>query len=222
MKVKVMYFITIPLLLGLLLMAAACHHTTPDPSTEVTGSTHTTADTPEKDTETTPPAGAYPDTDNTEPESRPETEVSTDVPVYPGNGDIDIELPEIQETAKIILSVKNGSILGVSSLDKPMDSDTITSYADFQKLYGTAEGINESFFETHVLRLVHTAQSSGSTRYAIESVTLEDGKIKVEVIEQLAAISTRDLRYWYVFAAVEKSQVETPVEVNVTGIQLAD
>ncbi|MBQ9780532.1 MAG: hypothetical protein IJW00_06270 [Clostridia bacterium] len=224
MKVRIMNVITLTLLFCLLLTAVACSTTNgPTPvDTQKPASSDTNA--PEKYTDTTPPAGEDPDTGNTESESDPEIEAGTTIPVYPGNGDLDIELPELQEFSKIILSVKDGKVLGATALDKPADSDIIASYSDFQKLYGygTIDGINEAFFETHVLRLVHTAQSSGSTRYAVESVTLEDGKLKVEIIEQLAAISTRDIRYWYVFASVDKANTETPVEVNITGIQLAE
>lgn len=198
MKVRMMNMITLVLLFCLLLTAVAC--STPSNS--------------EKNTEKTPTAGGSTNTDSAD------TTPVTNIPVYPG--DIEIELPELQETPKIILSMKNGKVLGASSLVKPTDSDIIDNYSDFRALYGTVEGIDEAFFDTYILRLVHAAQSSGSTRYAVESVTQEDGTLKVEIIEQHAAISTRDLRYWYVFAAVEKAQAETPVAVNVTGIQLAE
>ncbi len=220
MKARIMNVITLTLLFCLLLTAVACGHTPPANPEKDTDPASSTAETSGKDTDNTPPVSEDGGTNTYEPETYPEIEVNTTRPVYPG--DIDIELPEIQETPKIILSVKDGKVLGASSLDKPMDSDIIDNLSDFQKLYGTVEGIDESFFESNVLRLVHSAQSSSSTRYAVESVTTEGDKIKVEIIEQHAAISTRDLRYWYVFAAVEKAQADTPVEVNVTSIQLAE
>ena len=225
MKTKIMNIITLTSLLCLVLTAVSCNaaggsdsENTKFPSTNAPENTPVTEGT----TNPMPDAGGSDDGESgTHLSPNPENpEIGTDLPVYPG--DIEIELPELQETAKIILSVKNGKVLGASSLDKPVDSDIIDSYDDFQKLYGTVEGIDETFFDTHVLRLVHTAQSSGSTRYAVESVTLEDGKLKVEIIEQLAAISTRDLRHWFVFVAVERAYAETPVDVHVTGIQLTE
>ncbi len=220
MKVKVMHLFTLTLLFCLLLTAIACGkspHPTPENTPkplDTTGGLLPPDDLPSDEED-----GTEVDTALPAPPENPE--IGTDMPVYPGDGDIDIDLPELQEDAKIILSVKDGKVLGASSLDKPTDSDIIDNLSDFQKLYGTVEGIDESFFESNVLRLVHTAQSSGSTRYAVESVILEDGRLKVEIIEQHAAISTRDLRYWYVFIAVEKDLAEVPVDVNVTGIQLA-
>ncbi len=214
MKARIMNVITLTLLFCLLLTAVACSTANgPAPvDTQKPGASNTNA--PEKGTENTPATDGGANTDGAD------TTPVTNLPVYPG--DIEIEFPELQETPKIILSVKNGKVLGASSLDKPTNSDIIDNYNDFRTLYGTVEGIDEAFFETNVLRLVHTAQSSGSTRYAVESVTIENGTVKVEIIEQHAAISTRDLRYWFVFVAVDKDQAETPVEVNVTGIQLAD
>ena len=147
------------------------------------------------------------------------TEAATALPVYPG--DIDLELPEMKETPKAILSVKNGKILGMETLDKPKDTEIIRNYTDFQANYGVVEGIDEAFFDSYVLRLAHSAQSSGSTHYAVESVTPSDGKIEVEIIEQHAAMSTRDLRYHYVLVAVEKAHAETPFDVHITGVQLA-
>ncbi len=147
------------------------------------------------------------------------TEATTDLPVYPG--DIELDLPDLRETSKVTLSVKNGSILGMDTLLKPMDGAVIGSYTDFQKRYGIVEGIDEAFFETHILRLVHTAQSSSSTRYAVDKVTLDNGTFKVEIIEQHAAMATRDLQYHYVFLAMEKAQSEANVEIHVTGVQLA-
>lgn len=222
MKAKIMNLITLTLLLCLLLTAAACGNASNTDPENTQKPAASVTDAPEDSTENTPVTDGDTETEaGTNLPANPEDpEIGTDFPVYPG--DIEIQLPELQESLKIILSVKGGRVLGASSLDKPVDSDIIDNYSDFQSLYGTVEGIDEAFFETHVLRLVHNAQSSGSTRYAVESVTVEDGKVKVEIIEQHAAISTRDLRYWYVFAAVEKENTETPVEVNVTGIQLAE
>lgn len=222
MKARIMNVITLSLLFCLLLTAVACSTANGPAPVDTQKPAASDTNAAEKNTGNTPSTGEDPDTGNTESESDPEHEAGTTIPVYPGDGDLDIELPELQETAKIILSIKNGKVLGAASLDKPTDGDIINSYSDFRTLYGTVEGIDEAFFETNVLRLVHTAQSSGSTRYAVESVTVEDGKVKVEIIEQHAAIATRDLRYWYVFVVVDKDQAETPVEVNVTGIQLAN
>ncbi len=223
MKARIMSLITLTLLFCLVLTAIACGNTSNPNTPNTQKPTSTNTATPETGTENAPATGGGTNTDGGEntPDTDIGTEAVTNFPVYPG-GNIEIELPELQETPKIILSVKNGKVLGASSLDKPADSDVIDNYSDFRTLYGTVESIDEAFFETNVLRLVHTAQSSGSTRYAVESVTVEDGKIKVEIIEQHAAIATRDLRYWFVFVAVEKDHVETPVEVNVTGIQLAE
>ncbi len=221
MKARIMNVITLTLLFCLLLTAAACDSTSNNDPENTQKPASTNAVIPEKGTENAPVtdgnAGESTDTDNAETD----TEAVTTTPDLPGE-DIEIVLPELQETTKIILSVKNSKVLGASSLDKLIDSDIIDNYNDFRTLYGTVEGINEAFFEDHVLRLVHTAQSSSTTRYAVESVTLEDGTIKVEIIEQHAAMSTRDLRYWFVFVAVEKDQAETPVEVNVTSIQLTE
>ena len=127
----------------------------------------------------------------------------------------------MQEEIMVTLSLKDGQILGFSSLRKPLSDDIIDNYIDFQNVYGTVEGIDESFFESHLFRLAHSAQSSGSTRYAIESVKTADGKIQVEIIEQHAAMSTRDLRKHYVLIAVEKAYAELPLDVHVTGVQLA-
>ena len=214
MKARMLNAITLSLLFCLLLTAVSCSTANDPTPADTQKPAASDTNTPEKDTENAPVTDGGSDTDGAD------TAPVTNIPVYPG--DIEIELPELQETAKIILSVKNGKVLGASSLDKPQDGDIIDNYNDFRTLYGTVEGIDENFFETNVLRLVHTAQSSSSTRYAVESVTIEDGKIKVEIIEQHAALATRDLRYWFVFAAVDKDQAEAPVEVNITGIQLAD
>ena len=218
MKNNVTKFAVLSLLLCLLLAAIACGGQSHTPSENTQPPAASGTGTPETGEETAPGTQAGIPSDTTG-DHTPNTDAATDLPLYPG--DIDIDMPELQETVNIMLSLKDGKVLGASTLNKPISSDVIDSYNDFRTLYGAVEGINESFFETHVLKLVHTAQSSGSTRYAVESVTVAEGKIKVEIIEQHPPISTRDLRYWYVFAAVEKSQADLPVDTNVTGVQLA-
>ena len=196
------------LLAALLLSAAACNRADKQP-------TDTDAEaTTGIDSEVLP-------TDTANGETSESTdEAATVLPLYPG--DIELNLPETKEETEVFLSRRDGKILGLSSMNKPQNSEFIENYTDFRTLYGTAEGIDEAFFETYTLRLVHTAQAAGSTRYAIDSVTIANTEIKVEVIEQHAAMSTRDLRYHYIFIAVEKMQTATPVDVHVTGVQLAD
>lgn len=191
------------LLAALLLCAVACG----DPENNTTDSTTASTNT----------AGNPADTITSSDGSTAEKD--TALPVYPG--DIELDLPEMQEKTMVTLSLKDGQILGFSSLRKPLNDDIIDNYMDFQNVYGTVEGVDEAFFESHVFRLAHSAQSSGSTRYAIESVKTADGKIQVEIIEQHAAMSTRDLRKHYVLIAVEKAYAETPLDVHVTGVQLA-
>ncbi len=191
------------LLAALLLCAVACG----DPENNTTDSTTASTNT----------AGNPADTITSSDGSTAEKD--TALPVYPG--DIELDLPEMQEEIMVTLSLKDGQILGFSSLRKPLSDDIIDNYIDFQNVYGTVEGIDESFFESHLFRLAHSAQSSGSTRYAIESVKTADGKIQVEIIEQHAAMSTRDLRKHYVLIAVEKAYAELPLDVHVTGVQLA-
>lgn len=191
------------LLAALLLCAVACG----DPENNTTDSTTASTNT----------AGNPADTITSSDGSTAEKD--TALPVYPG--DIELDLPEMQEEIMVTLSLKDGQILGFSSLRKPLSDDIIDNYIDFQNVYGTVEGIDESFFESHLFRLAHSTQSSGSTRYAIESVKTADGKIQVEIIEQHAAMSTRDLRKHYVLIAVEKAYAELPLDVHVTGVQLA-
>lgn len=191
------------LLAALLLCAVACG----DPENNTTDSTTASTNT----------AGNPADTITSSDGSTAEKD--TALPVYPG--DIELDLPEMQEEIMVTLSLKDGQILGFSSLRKPLSDDIIDNYIDFQNVYGTVEGIDESFFESHLFRLAHSAQSSGSTRYAIESVKTADGKIQVEIIEQHAAMSTRDLRKHYVLIAVEKAYAELPLDVHITGVQLA-
>lgn len=198
------------LLAALLLCAVACG----DPESNAAEST---ADTTASTNTTGNPANAPTSSDGTAAENI--TQAATPLPIYPG--DIELDLPEMQEKTMVTLSLKDGQILGFSSLRKPLNDDIIDNYMDFQNVYGTVEGIDESFFESHVFRLAHSAHSSGSTRYAIESTKTAEGKIQVEIIEQHAAMSTRDLRKHYVLIAVEKAYAETPLDVHVTGVQLA-
>ena len=218
MKVNMLTPITAILLLCLLLTAVACDY--PEINFPLGTQPSTTPNTApsEKESETCPDTHENTLSEITETETHPQIPVDTTFPMYPG--DIDITLPELQEFFQIILSVKDGMVLGATSLDKPENSDIIDSLSTFESLYGAVEGIDEAFFETYALRLVYTDESSGSTRYAVESVTVEDGRLKVEIIEQYAAISTKDLRYWYVFAVVEKEHRELPVDIHITGIQL--
>ncbi len=209
MKTKLIPLFAI-LLASLLLCAAACGNPESD-----------TSDTAANSATDANVAGNPSETLASSDESTTEnlTEAATALPLYPG--DIELNLPDMQETINAVLSLKDGKLLGFSAFHKPQTGDIIESYTDFQALYGTVEGIDDTFFETHVFRLAHTAQSSSSTRYAVESVTPANDEIKVEIIEQHAAMATRDLRYHFVFVAVEKAHVETPLAVHITGVQLA-
>lgn len=209
MKTKLTPILAI-LLAALLLSAAACGRADEQP-TDTTTETATGADGEVSQADTA--NGEASETDEGA------TQAATDLPVYPG--DIELNLPEMKEEPKVVLSRRDGKILGFSAMNKPQNSEFIESYTDFQTLYGTAEGIDEAFFETYTLRLVHTAQSASSTHYAIDSVSITNTEIKVEIIEQYAAMSTRDLRYHYIFIAVEKIQTATPTDVHVTSVQLA-
>ena len=213
MKNKFLILTNVLLILCLLLTAVACGGAS---TTAPEDTTNAPSDTSAKDTEASVPSDEA--STSNENNSLPDIEVGT-LPLYPG--DIELDLPTLQESSKIILSVKNGNVIGAASSYAPTGNQNITSYKDFQSMYGTVEGMTEAFFEDHALVLVHTAESSGSTRYAVDSVTMVDGTIHVEIIEQHAAMSTRDLRVWYVFAAVKKGHAQLPVEVNVTGVQLA-
>lgn len=228
---KKIHHILFILLAGLLLTLAACSHAEDNTLEGNQTSLSTDAEISSDSTQApssadSSPAGAQTNavsssegaSDDSAPETDEADELSTIITADP---DDLVMIPDLKESDKIILSLKDGKILGAASSYKAPGSGIIKNYKDFQELYGAAEGIDETFFETHDLKLVHTAQSSSSTRYAVESVTLENGTVKVEVLELLAAMATRDLRYWYVFAAVEKSQADSPVETQVTTVQVS-
>lgn len=219
-KKNILTLIATVLLLGLTLTAVACHQAPEQEPEDTQKPAVTTPATSEKDTDQSPTPEET-DNEETDNENTNTEEADTSDSETEGSTDNEIqEAPDMTGTEPIYIFSKNDKVLGASSLQKPADSDLISTYEQYVALYGEETGIDEAFFETHTLRLVHTATHSGSTRYAVDSVALVDGTIKVEVIEQLAAISTRDLQYWFVFIAVEKDMAETPVEVNITSIQL--
>ena len=81
-------------------------------------------------------------------------------------------------------------------------SDTTIGFADATKEY------DEEFFKEHNIVLVLLTASSGSIRYKVANVNLNDGVMEINITKKTPEIGTCDMAGWHVLVETEKVEIE--------------
>ena len=81
-------------------------------------------------------------------------------------------------------------------------SDTTIGFADATKEY------DEEFFKDHNIVLVLLTASSGSIRYKVENINLNDGVMEINITKKTPEIGTCDMAGWHVLVEIEKVEIE--------------
>ena len=81
-------------------------------------------------------------------------------------------------------------------------SDTTIGFADATKEY------DEEFFKEHNIVLVLLTASSGSIRYKVANVNLNDGVMEINITKKTPEIGTCDMAGWHIIIETDKQEVE--------------
>jgi len=109
--------------------------------------------------------------------------------------------------------------------DRPLELVTITSvdelndYRDEAAAYydldfgdpsfnDAVDSYDEAYFEDNVLFLVPVEETSGSVMHYIQSVTLVDDEVVIEILRNQPNIGTTDMAAWHIFVPVDITENE--------------
>lgn len=81
-------------------------------------------------------------------------------------------------------------------------SDTTIGFADATKEY------DEEFFKNHNIVLVLLTASSGSIRYKVENINLNDGVMEINITKKTPEIGTCDMAGWHIIIETDKQEIE--------------
>ena len=81
-------------------------------------------------------------------------------------------------------------------------SDTTIGFADATKEY------DEEFFKEHNIVLVLLTASSGSIRYKVANINLNDGVMEIKIERNVPEIGTCDMAGWHVLVETDKQEFE--------------
>ena len=81
-------------------------------------------------------------------------------------------------------------------------SDTTIGFAD------AIEEYDEEFFKNHNIVLVLLTASSGSIRYKVENINLNDGVMEINITKKTPEIGTCDMAGWHIIIETEKQEIE--------------
>ena len=81
-------------------------------------------------------------------------------------------------------------------------SDTTIGFADATKEY------DEEFFKDHNIVLVLLTASSGSIRYKVENINLNDGVMEINITKKTPEIGTCDMAGWHIIIETDKQEIE--------------
>ena len=83
-----------------------------------------------------------------------------------------------------------------------MYSDTTIGFVDATKEY------DEEFFKNHNIVLVLLTASSGSIRYKVENINLNDGVMEINITKKIPEIGTCDMAESHIIIETEKQEIE--------------
>ena len=81
-------------------------------------------------------------------------------------------------------------------------SDTTIGFADATKEY------DEEFFKEHNIVLVLLTASSGSIRYKVANINLNDGTMEINITKKTPEIGTCDMAGWHIIIETDKQEIE--------------
>lgn len=81
-------------------------------------------------------------------------------------------------------------------------SDTTIGFEDETKEY------DEEFFKEHNIVLVLLTASSGSIKYKVENINLNDGVMEINITKKIPEIGTCDMVGWHIIIETDKQDIE--------------
>ena len=83
-----------------------------------------------------------------------------------------------------------------------MYSDTTIGFVDATKEY------DEEFFKDHNIVLVLLTASSGSIRYKLANIDLNDGVMEINITKKTLEIVTCDMAGWRIIIETDRQEIE--------------